>query len=115
LRIKARVLGTEDHPSVAASLHELARVLQAQGDLAGARDRLERALRIKERIYGTRDHWSSAVTEEALAALLLQQGDENDRTRAVQLLSHAYRTYQSQLGDDHPRTRTLAQLFGKEP
>ena len=42
-----------------------------------------------------RDLWSSAITEEALAGLLLQQGDENDRPRAVQLLVHAYRTYQS--------------------
>jgi tetratricopeptide (TPR) repeat protein len=114
LRIQAKVLGTEDHPSVAASLHALAGVLQARGDLAGARDRLERVLRIEQRVYGTRDHWSSAVTEEALAGLLLAQGDENDRPRAVQLLVHAYRTYQSQLGDDHPRTRALAKLFGKD-
>jgi Tetratricopeptide repeat len=88
-------------------------VLQAQGDLASARDLLERVLRIEERVYGTRDHWSSAITEQTLAVLLLQQGDENDRPRAVQLIVHAYRTYQSQLGDDHPRTRTLARLFGK--
>jgi hypothetical protein len=32
----------------------------------------------------------------------------------VQLLVHTYRTYQSQLGDDHPRTRALAKLFGKD-
>jgi len=115
LRITAKVLGTEDHPDVAASMHELARVLEAQGDLAGARDLLERVLRIEECVYGTRDHWSSAVTEESLAALLLQQGDENDRPRAVQLLVHAYRTYQSQLGDDHPLTRALAKRFGKAP
>jgi tetratricopeptide (TPR) repeat protein len=115
LRIKAKVFGTEDHPAVAASLHALAVVLQAQGDLAGARDRLERVLQIEERIYGTRDHWSSAVTEEALADLLLQQADENDRARAAELRIHAYRTYQTQLGDDHPRTRALAQLFEKEP
>lgn len=114
LRIKAKVYGSEDHPNVATSLHALARVLQAQGDLAGARDHLERVLRIEERIYGTRDHWSSAVTEQALAEVLLQQGDENDRPRVVQLLVHAYRTFKSQLGDDHPRTRVLAQLFEQE-
>jgi hypothetical protein len=115
LRISAKVLGTEDHPSVAASLHVLAGVLETQGDLAGARDLLERVLRIEQRIYGTRDHWSSAVTEQALAGLLLQQGDENDRPRAVELLVHAYHTYKRQLGDDHPNTRALAQLFGREP
>jgi hypothetical protein len=114
LRIYAKVLGTEDHPSVAASLHALAGVLKDQGDLAGARDRLERVLGIEERVYGTRDHWSSAVTEEALAVLLLQQGDENDRPRVAELLVHAYRIYKSQLGDDHPRTRALAQLFERE-
>jgi hypothetical protein len=32
----------------------------------------------------------------------------------VQLLVHTYRTYQSQLGDDHPRTRARAKLFGKD-
>jgi tetratricopeptide (TPR) repeat protein len=115
LRIWSKVLGTEDHQDVAASLYELARVLQAQGDLAGARDRLERVLRIEERMYGTLDRWFSAVTEDALAAVLLQQGDENDRPRAVQLRVHAYDTYKSQLGDDHPRTRALAELFGKDP
>jgi tetratricopeptide (TPR) repeat protein len=115
LDIKAKMLGTEDHPEVAVSLHELACVLQAQGDLPGARERFERVLRIQERIYGTPDHWTSAVTEEALALLLLQQGDERDRPRAVQLLVHAYRTYQSQLGDDHPRTWALAKLLGKRP
>jgi hypothetical protein len=90
-------------------------VLKAQGDLAGARDRLECVLRIEERVYGTRDHWPSAITEESLAEILLQQGDENDQLRAVQLLVHAYHTYQSQLGKDRPRTRALAQLFEKAP
>jgi tetratricopeptide (TPR) repeat protein len=115
LRIDAKLYGTEDHRSVAASLHVLAIVLQAQGDLPGARECLERVLRIEEHIYGTRDHWSLAVTEEALAVLLMRQGDENDRPRVVQLFDHAYRTYKSQLGDDHPRTRALAQRFGKKP
>ena len=34
LEIQAKVHGTDEHPSVAASLHELAGVLQAQGDLS---------------------------------------------------------------------------------
>ena len=46
LEIKAKVHGTDEHPSVAASLHELAGVLKAQGDLSGAKSRLERALEI---------------------------------------------------------------------
>ena len=38
------VFGTDEHPEVATSLHELAGVLKAQGDLPGARAKLERAV-----------------------------------------------------------------------
>ncbi|MEN7343903.1 MAG: CHAT domain-containing protein, partial [Pseudomonadota bacterium] len=44
LEIQSVVHGTDVHLEVAASLHALAGVLQAQGDLSGARTHLERAL-----------------------------------------------------------------------
>ena len=56
------MFGTELHPSVAASLHELAGVLQAQGDLASA-ERLERSLEIDAAMFGTTEHYSTAITE----------------------------------------------------
>lgn len=92
---------------MAASLHELAGVLSAQGDLAGAKGMLERVLEIEERLYGTREHYLTAMTEVALGALLLEMGEAE---RAVILLQHAYQTFLAQLGPDHPQTRELAAL-----
>jgi hypothetical protein len=46
-----KVLGPE-HPDTAASLNNLARLLKAQGDLAGARPLHERALAIREKVLG---------------------------------------------------------------
>ncbi|WP_164012637.1 tetratricopeptide repeat protein [Pyxidicoccus trucidator] len=65
----------EEHPDVAASLHALAGVLKAQGDLAGARERLERTLRILARLYGTEEHPDVAASLHALAVVLQVQGD----------------------------------------
>src|SRR5678815_4278409 len=64
-----------DHPSVAASLHELAGVLKAQGDLAGAREHLERSLRTQAKGLGTGDHPSVAASLHELAGVLQAQGD----------------------------------------
>ncbi|MCB1054812.1 MAG: tetratricopeptide repeat protein, partial [Acidobacteria bacterium] len=86
-------------------------VLQAQGDLAGARARLERVLEIEAKVYGTREHYSSAITEEQLAYLLLAMGGEEER--AAELLVHAYRVFVAQLGPDHPYTRRLAARFDR--
>jgi hypothetical protein len=41
------------HPETATSLEFLARLLRDQGDLAGARSLLERALVIRERAFGS--------------------------------------------------------------
>ena len=67
--------GTEEHPDVAASLHELAGVLKAQGDLQGARERLERSLEIKARVHGTEEHPDVAASLHELAGVLQAQGD----------------------------------------
>lgn len=89
------MFGTEDHPSVAASLHELAGVLRAQGELAGARETCEIVLEIKGRVFGTREHFSTAITETNLGLLLPEQG-ETDRAQA--LLTHALGVFLKQLG-----------------
>lgn len=93
---------------MASSLHELAMVLYAQGDLAGARARLEQVLQIEGRVFGTRDHFSTAVTEMALARLLSQQGEPD---RARELLQHAHQAFLAQLGPEHPHTKEAAELL----
>jgi Tfp pilus assembly protein PilF len=49
LAIREKVLGPE-HPQTAMTLHNLASVLQAEGDFAGARVLLERALAMREKV-----------------------------------------------------------------
>lgn len=51
LAIHAQVHGTDEHLGVATSLHALGGVLQAQGDLPGARAALERSLAIEAKIH----------------------------------------------------------------
>jgi tetratricopeptide (TPR) repeat protein len=66
------VLGP-DHPDTATSLDNLAFLLQAQGDLAGARPLYERALAIREKVLGP-DHPDSATSLNNLALLVQAQG-----------------------------------------
>jgi hypothetical protein len=56
------------------SLHNLAGLLQAQGDLAGARPLYERALAICERVLGP-EHPNSGRTRSSYAHLLLSGSD----------------------------------------
>ncbi|MCA9720757.1 MAG: tetratricopeptide repeat protein, partial [Myxococcales bacterium] len=74
LAIDMDLHGTDKHPSVAASLHELAGVLQAQGDLGGARARLERSLAIDMDLHGTDKHPDVATTLDGLANIALAEG-----------------------------------------
>jgi tetratricopeptide (TPR) repeat protein len=61
--------------SLASALHELAGVLQAQGDLPAARSLLERSLLIKKKVLGTEEHPSVSASLHALAVVLQAQGD----------------------------------------
>ncbi|KYF87988.1 hypothetical protein BE20_02825 [Sorangium cellulosum] len=70
-----RVHGTEEHPEVAASLHELGTVLRAQGDLVGAHQTLERSLAIKTNVHGTEEHPEVAASLHELGGVLMEQGD----------------------------------------
>jgi tetratricopeptide (TPR) repeat protein len=64
-----------DKAEVALSLDVLARALQVQGDLAGARRHLERALSMKRKVFATDDHASIAITMGMLGSVLAAQGD----------------------------------------
>ncbi|WP_437728926.1 tetratricopeptide repeat protein [Sorangium sp. So ce861] len=79
-----RVHGTEEHPDVAASLHELGGVLRAQGDLAGARKALERSLAIKAKVHGTEEHPDVAASVHELGGVLRAQGDLTGARKALE-------------------------------
>jgi tetratricopeptide (TPR) repeat protein len=71
LAIREKALGPE-HPHTADSLSNLARLLQEQGDLAGARPLFERALTVHEGALGAHHIWtgdSARATAEVLDAL----------------------------------------------
>jgi hypothetical protein len=57
-----------EHPDTATSLNNLALLLQAQGDLAGARPLYERALAIREKMLGL-EHPDTAIVRNNLANL----------------------------------------------
>jgi len=64
-----------DEQCEGAFIHSFALVLQAQGDLNGARARLERCLEILQAIHGTDNHPSVAASLHALGGVLRAQGD----------------------------------------
>jgi tetratricopeptide (TPR) repeat protein len=71
LAIREKALGPE-HPDTATSLDNL--VLMLQGDFAGARPLLDRALAIREKALGP-EHPDTATSLDNLAFLLQAQGD----------------------------------------
>jgi tetratricopeptide (TPR) repeat protein len=96
-----RVLGG-DHPSTAASLNNLASLLQDQGDYEGARPLLERALQIYEKALGP-DHPVTATTLNNLAFVLKSLGHYSE---ARPLYERALSIRRKALGADHPDTAT---------
>ena len=100
-----RALGTEEHLDVAAALHALGGVLQAQGDLAGARKALERSLAISAAVLGTEEHLDVAASLYALGGVLQAQGDLAGARNALErsLAIHA-----KVLGtEEHPNVAVL--------
>jgi hypothetical protein len=77
--VRERVLGPE-HPDTATSLNNLGSLLQAQGDLAGARPYYERALAVRERVLGP-EHPDTATSLNNLGNLLQDQGTWPGRGR----------------------------------
>jgi tetratricopeptide (TPR) repeat protein len=63
-----------EHPNTATILYNLALLLPAQGNLAAARPRFERARAIWEKVLGP-EHPNTAPSLDNLAALLRDQSD----------------------------------------
>jgi tetratricopeptide (TPR) repeat protein len=101
LAIREKTLGPE-HPDTAESLNNLAHLLQAQGDFAGARPLHERALAIREETLGP-EHPDTAESRNNLASLLSTQGD---LAGARPLYERALAITEKALGTEHPDTAT---------
>jgi tetratricopeptide (TPR) repeat protein len=99
LAIRERQLGPE-HPHTAASLNNLASLLQNQGALAEARPLYERALAIREKQLGP-EHPDTAWSLNGLGWLLHSQGA---LAEARPLLERALAIREKQLGPEHPHT-----------
>jgi tetratricopeptide (TPR) repeat protein len=99
LTIRDRVLGPE-HPQTAASLNNLAFLLQSQGDLAAARPLFERALAVDEGNFGPNDP-DVAIDLNNIAFLLHEQGDF---IGARPLHERALAIREKALGLEHPYT-----------
>jgi tetratricopeptide (TPR) repeat protein len=99
LAIRETALGL-DHPGTAASLNNLAFLLQSQGDTAEARPLFERALAICEIALGP-EHPYTVMSLNNLAGLLQAQ---DDLSGARPLFERALKVREKVLGADHPNT-----------
>jgi eukaryotic-like serine/threonine-protein kinase len=70
----ARSQHAGNHAEVAAALHDLARLRDESGDLAGAEPLFRESLAMRERLYGG-THAETAAGMNDLAALLVERGD----------------------------------------
>jgi tetratricopeptide (TPR) repeat protein len=95
------VLGPE-HPNTAQSLNNVAYLLHAQGDVAGARPLKERALAIYEKALGP-EHPDTATSLNDLAGVLQAQGDY---AGARPLYERALAIREKVLGPEHPNMAT---------
>ena len=98
----ARRRSARSIPTPRMSLNNLALLLQAQGDLAGARPLFERALAIREKALGP-EHPDTASSLNNLAGLLKGQGD---LAGARPLYERALAIRERALGPEHPSTAT---------
>jgi tetratricopeptide (TPR) repeat protein len=90
----------EEVPTTAQFLRDSSAMLLAQGDLAGARERIERALGILVKVYGTDEHPDVAASLRALARVLREQGDlSGARERLERALRIQVKVYGT---DEHP-------------
>jgi tetratricopeptide (TPR) repeat protein len=94
-----KLLGPE-HPNTAASLNNLAGLLQRQGALDEARPLHERAFAIREKQLGP-EHPDTAISLNNLAGLLQAQGALDE---ARPLFERALAIREKQRGPEHPDT-----------
>jgi tetratricopeptide (TPR) repeat protein len=90
------------HPDLAIALSSLGTLLWSQGDLVGARSRLDCALAIREETLGS-EHPETAATLDRLAGLIRSQGDLDGARR---LFDRALAIREKELGPEHPDTAT---------
>jgi CHAT domain-containing protein len=102
LEIKEKALGS-DHPSVAASLQNLANVYGHEGKHADTESLYKRALAIREKALGV-DHPEVASTTVSLANLYHQQGNY---ALADELYKRALVVKEKALGPNHPEVATV--------
>jgi CHAT domain-containing protein/Tfp pilus assembly protein PilF len=110
LAIREKALGP-DHPDVAQSLNNLARLYREQGRYADAEPLYKRSLAIYEKALGP-DHPDVATSLNNLATLYRNQGRYAD---AEPLYKRSLAIYEKALGPDHPDVarslNNLAELY----
>jgi CHAT domain-containing protein len=97
LAIREQALGP-DHPDVATSLNNLARLLQENGEYTEARPLYERSLKIRERVSGP-NHPEVATSLNSLGYLLYLAGDY---ATARPVLERALKIRDQTFRPDHP-------------
>jgi tetratricopeptide (TPR) repeat protein len=97
-----------DDPATATSLNHLGYLLNAQGDLTGARPYYERALAIRERALGP-DHPDTATSLNNLGYQLRALGN---LAGARPYYERALEAWEKTLGPDHPDTATSLNNLG---
>lgn len=106
LAIDERLFGP-DHPNTAASLNNLAGVLDKQGDFGEARSLRERSLAIYEKTLGP-DHPHTATILDNLGVLL---DNQHNIVGALQYCERALAIRENALGPNHPETaRSLSNV-----
>ncbi|OCX82919.1 hypothetical protein A6M27_18270, partial [Acidithiobacillus thiooxidans] len=115
LEIREKVLGPE-HPGTAASVNNLALMLQVQGKWTEAEPLCRRAMEIQEKVLGP-EHPETATSLNNLASLIQNQGK---LAEAEPLCRRALEIRGKALGPEHPDTATsfnnlalLLQVRGK--
>jgi tetratricopeptide (TPR) repeat protein len=99
LEVLRQVLG-EEHPDTLTSMHNLAMMLLAQGDLAGARRLHEHVLDARRRVL-SENHPHRLASMHNLAQTLGAQGD---LAGAHSLQERVLEAQRAGLGEDHPAT-----------
>lgn len=101
-RARSAEKAVADAPRLMRALGMLAMARLAQGDLAGAREPLERAQGMVERMHGTFEHVEVATLDVNLGSVLLALGE---RQSGLALLRRGHETLHAQLGPEHPMVR----------
>ncbi len=99
--MRRKLLGAE-HPDVASSLNNLALLLDAKGDYAGAEPLYREALAMRRKLLGA-EHPKVAASLNNLAALLHESGDY---AGAEPLCREALAMHRKLLGAEHPDVAT---------